>query len=110
MPLTPNIYNFNPGAQQGAALSLADPALYRNAEILGDYRRLAPGQCLMFTISPLTNAEPPQPCNVLAQRDLDAQVAFWTSQFEVDSTNLSGRSQCPAANPERLTVCILPRR
>lgn len=110
MPLTPNLYNFNPRAQVGASLNLGDPALYRDVEILGDYRRLAPGQCLMFTISPLTNAEAPQPCTVLAQRDLSADVAFWTTGFEVDSPSLSGRSQCPAATPERLTLCILPRR
>jgi hypothetical protein len=109
MPLTPNLYNFNPRAQVGAPLNLGDSALYRDVPVVGDYHRLAPGQCLMFTISPLTNAEPPQPCNVLAQRDLSADVAFWTTQFEVDSTNVAGRSTCPAATPERLTLCILPR-
>lgn len=109
MPLTPNLYNFNPRAQAGAALNLGDAGLYQNAEILGDYRRLAPQQCLMLTVDPLNNAEPPQPCDVLAQRALSPDVAFWTSPFEIDSPNQSGRSQCPAANPERLTLCIMPR-
>jgi hypothetical protein len=109
MPLTSHIYNFNPSAQQGASLNLADPSLYRNPEILGDFSRLAPKQCLMFTISPLTNAEPPQPCDVLAQRDLSVDVAFWTFAFEVDTPTLEGVSQCPAATAGRLTLCILPR-
>lgn len=110
MPLSPNIYNFNPNVPQGVSLTLSDAALFQNVDILGDFRRLAPNQCLMLTVNPLTDAEPPQPCDVLAQRALDASVAFWTSPFEVDSTNQTGRSQCPAANPDRLTLCILPRR
>lgn len=109
MPLTPNLYNFNPRAQQGASLNLGDPALYRNPEILGDFRRLAPQQCLMFTVAPITNAEPPQPCDLLAQRELAPEVVFWTFPFEVDTPSLTGRSTCPAATEGRLTLCILPR-
>jgi hypothetical protein len=109
MPLSPNLYNFNPRAQQGASLNLGDPTLYRSPEIMADFRRLAPRQCLMFTISPLTDAEPPQPCDLIAQRDLSADVAFWTTAFEVDTPTQAGRSQCPAATEGRLTLCILPR-
>jgi hypothetical protein len=109
MPLTSNLYNFNPRAQQGASLNISDPALFHNPEIVADFRRLAPQQCLMFTISPLTDAEPPQPCDLIAQRDLSADVAFWTAPFEVDTPTIAGRSQCPAATEGRLTLCILPR-
>ncbi|MCA9882992.1 MAG: PASTA domain-containing protein [Anaerolineae bacterium] len=110
MPLNETtLYNFNPNIQNpGAGVNISDLALFRNPDIVADVARLAPGQCTMFTLAPLTNAEPPQPCDVIAQRELDPSVAFWTAPFELDSPQ-GQRTQCPAPTPGRLTLCIMPR-
>jgi hypothetical protein len=110
MPLTnTDVYNFNPAIQNpGATVVLGDPNLFNNPQTVADITRLAPAQCVMLTASPLSNAEPPQPCDVIAQRDLDPSVIFWTAPFELDSPQ-GQRTQCPAATPNRLTICIMPR-
>lgn len=112
MPLTETpIYNFNPQiTNPGVSLILGDPALFQNPDTVADITRLAPGQCVMLTLTPLTNAEPPQDCWVVAQRDLDSSVAFWLAPFELESPqSLEGRATCPAATENRLTQCIMPR-
>ncbi|MEL6307980.1 MAG: PASTA domain-containing protein [Chloroflexota bacterium] len=111
MPLTETpIYNFNPQLTNiGASLSLGDPNLFRSPEIVGEIERLAPNQCLMLTVAPLTDAEAPESCNVLAQRELEAGVAFWLAPFELDSPfSEENRAICPAATEGRLTRCIMP--
>lgn len=111
MPLTDTrIYNFNPTIQNpGAAVIVGDPGLFRNPNTVADITRLAPGQCIMLTVAPLTNADPPQPCDVIAQRELDPTVTFWTATFELDSPQGDQRTQCPAPVADRLTICIMPR-
>src|SRR5690606_18737645 len=100
MPLTETpIYNFNPQVTTpGVSVMLGDPALFRNPDTVADITRLAPGQCVMLTLTPLTNAEPPEDCWLIAQRDLDPSVAFWLAPFELESPlSLEGRATCPAA-------------
>lgn len=112
MPLTETpIYNFNPQLSNlGVSLSLGDATLFRNPDTVADVNRLAPGQCLMLTIAPLTNADTPQDCWLIAQRELDPSVAFWLAAFELDSPqSLTGRATCPAADEERLIQCVMPR-
>ncbi len=112
MPLSETpIYNFNPQiTNPGASLILGDPALFQNPDTVADITRLAPGQCVMLTLPPLTDAETPEDCWLIAQRDLDASVAFWLAPFELDSPqSLSGRATCPAARENQLTQCIMPR-
>jgi hypothetical protein len=110
MPLDETtIYNFNPSIQvQGAGLNLSDSSLFPDESIVASTQRLAPGQCLMLTLEPLTEAQPPQPCDVIAQRPLVAEVIFWSAPFELDAPS-GERSQCPAADASRMTLCIMPR-
>lgn len=112
MPLnnTP-IFNFNPQiSNPGVQLIIGDPDLFPDANTVADIRRLAPGQCLMLTVSPLTNAEPTESCNVIARRDLSAEVIFWSAPFELLSPfSDSGRASCPAAVEGQLTRCYMPR-
>lgn len=112
MPLTETpLYNFNPQiSNPGAALLLGDPGLFRNPDIVGEIERLAPNQCLMLTVAPLTDADTLEDCNLLAQRELEAGVAFWLAPFELDSPfSEEERAVCPAATEGRLTRCIMPR-
>lgn len=112
MPLgaTP-IYNFNPQISvAGASLILGDPELFQNPDIVANVRRLAPRQCLLFTLAEATNPTLPENCDVIAQRALNQSVAFWLAPFELNSPFSSeGRATCPAATEGRLTRCIMPR-
>lgn len=112
MPLTEtSIFNFNPQlTNPGVGLSLGNPDFFQNPTTVADTRRLAPGQCLLLTLAPLTDAEPPEPCMVLAQRSLAPSVAFWVAPFELTSPFArQERATCPAATANRLTRCIMPR-
>ena len=110
MPLDEtSIYNFNPAIQvAGASVNLSDASLFPEVNPVASTQRLAPGQCLMLTVEPLTDAQPPQPCDVIAQRPLVPEVIFWSAPFELDAPS-GERSQCPAATEGRLTLCIMPR-
>ncbi|MGJ3237160.1 MAG: PASTA domain-containing protein [Anaerolineae bacterium] len=112
MPLTETpIYNFNPQISiPGATVILGDQGLFRNPETVADVTRLAPGQCVMLTLAPLTDAPALEGCDLIAQRELDPSVAFWLAPFELNSPlSLEGRATCPAASETRLTRCIMPR-
>lgn len=112
MPLleTP-IYNFNPQiTNPGVSLILGDSLLFQNPDTVADMTRLAPGQCLMLTLTPLMEADTPEDCWLIAQRDLDPSVAFWLAPFELDSPySPSGRAICPAARENQLIQCVMPR-
>lgn len=105
------LFNYNPQIQvAGAELNLGDPSLYADDEPLGSVERLAPGQCLLLTVDPLVNAEPPESCDVVAQKSLVASVAFWLADFELQpATRPAQRSTCPAATEGRTTLCVMPR-
>lgn len=104
------IYNFNPAlSSPGAGLKMGDPELLREEfrKMPGDITRLAPGQCIVFTLS--DTAELPQSCDVVAQRSLAPEVAFWIAPFEIDSVALGKRAKCPAPTADKLTRCIVAR-
>lgn len=111
MPLSQTpIFNFNPGITvAGAQVNLGDPALFGNPPIVADITRLAPGQCLLLTDGSPTTSAPPAPCSVIAQLNTTPQVAFWVAPFEIQSSSDGLRRGCPAATPDKLTICILPR-
>ncbi|MBI5667061.1 MAG: PASTA domain-containing protein [Chloroflexi bacterium] len=93
----------------GAAVNVADPTLYgSNISPVADIRRLAPGQCLLFTNSSPGSEQPPQPCEVIAWLDVGPSVIFWAADFGVNSSDGVARS-CPAAVAGRLTICVMPR-
>jgi hypothetical protein len=104
------IYNYNPGlSAQGLAIHAGDPALYGNPFTVADIRRLAPGQCLLFT-SENPDAVLPTPCEVVARLSTSTNLAFWLASFQVsNSSDDEVRRNCPAAEPDKTVVCILPR-
>ena len=106
------IYNYNPSlAIPGSALRFGDPELwpeqYRRSP--GEIGSLAPGQCLVMTTAPVDANASPEDCQVVAQRDLSPDVAFWLADFEIESTVDGLRSMCPAAIAEMPTLCVVPR-
>src|SRR5690606_32974521 len=112
MPTTsPIIYNFNPALSvAGVGLQLGDPTYFQVDEsVVGDVTRLAPNQCLLLTTSQDASVQAPVPCDVIAQRTLSPEVIFWSAPFELDTPLSAERSSCPAANSERLVICIMPR-
>ncbi len=103
------IYNYNPGLTvPGLPIEMGDPALYGAPATIADIRRLAPGQCLLFTSSNPDGA-PPEPCDVIASLELRPDVAFWLAGFQVNNASDDVRRQCPAAEAGKTSVCILPR-
>lgn len=102
------IFNFNPSiSNPGVSLVMGDPVLFQNPDIVANLTRLAPQQCIALTT--LDNADIPQACQVIAQRTLDATVAFWLAEFEIDSATDTQRYSCPAAIDTRATICIVPQ-
>lgn len=106
------LYNYHPQITvPGAELRFGDPELFPEQfrRGPGEIERLAPGQCLVMTTAPSEVGAAPEPCTVVAQRDLSPQVAFWLADFEVEGVTTGARATCPAATPEQVTVCIVPR-
>ncbi len=106
------IINNNPAlSEDGIEFTFGDPAVFLNPEtIIGDVTQLAPGQCIMLTTNHPDGLDtPPQPCFVIAQRDLAETAAFWLWNFDVDSATDGQRRQCPQATPDRPTLCIIPQ-
>ncbi|MDX1993441.1 MAG: PASTA domain-containing protein [bacterium] len=78
--------------------------------VLGDVMRLAPGQCLYVRVPPLNGEDtPPEPCDLLASYTLTTQEHFWARDFFITSVTDGEQRTCPAAQPGRLSLCILPR-
>lgn len=103
------IFNYNPQlSAPGLSVSVGDPALYGNPFTVADIRRLAPGQCLLFTRDN-PDGTLPEPCDVVARVAIDPTVAFWLASFQVDNASDDVRRNCPAAEPDKTVVCILPR-
>jgi len=106
------IYNYNPRLQvQGISGVFADPTVLRQEHYVGygDISRLAPGQCIMLTANNPDGTNPPEPCNVVAQRDLSPDVIFWAASFEIESATDGQKHECPAATTEYRTICIAPQ-
>src|SRR5690606_29465845 len=111
MPLAQTaIQNLNPNVSVagGVSVPIGDPALFGNPATVADISQLAPGQCLLFTNgSPDVDAAP-QDCSVIARLDIDPTLIFWAANFEVISATDARRYSCPAANAEKMTVCVVP--
>lgn len=106
------IYNYNPSlSMPGLGLQFGDPNLFNETlrRRQGNVEQLAPGQCLVMTSGMIEADASPQPCHVIAQLPIDPSLAFWLANFEIESVALVGRRVCPAAIPERMTVCVVPR-
>ena len=105
------LYNYNPAlAVQGVGGILGDPEVLReeHRKGLGDVTRLAPGQCIVYTIKESGVKDSPVECDVVARRSLARDVVVWVADFEVESRD--GRIQkCPAATENKLTRCIVGR-
>lgn len=103
------ILNYNPGLSiPGLPVVLGDATLFGSPVIAADIARLAPGQCLFLT-SDNPNAALPEPCDAIARLDLSSTVAFWLAAFQVDSASDDEQRQCPAAVPDKTTICVMPR-
>jgi hypothetical protein len=103
------IFNYNPNIQiQGAEVPLGDPALFNHPATVANLSQLAPRQCLLLT-SDNPTAAPPESCDVIAQLDLTANVAFWLADFQIEGATDDVRRQCPAAVAEKTTICVMPR-
>lgn len=103
------ILNYNPAiAIPGAAVLIGDPTLFGNPTTVADITQLAAAQCLFLT-SDNANAAPPEPCDMIARLDLRSDVAFWLADFQIDSFADDEMHHCPAALPDKITVCVLPR-
>lgn len=98
--------NFTP--QKGLPISLGDMSLYGFKSPVARAGQLAPGQCVLFTDSSAGSDAPPQPCDVVARLDLAPSVIFWGAAFDMQGSS-DQRHSCPAATPDKLTVCVMPR-
>jgi hypothetical protein len=110
MPLAQTkVYNRNPNLSVPEAdLTIGDPQLFNNPDIVANIARLAPGQCLLFTNSG-GDGSPPQPCDVIAQLDINPTLIFWAADFDIGSTTDGRRHSCPAATADKMTICVMPR-
>ncbi len=98
--------NFTP--QHGLPIPLGDASLYNLVNPTARTTQLAPGQCVLFTDSSEAGNTPPQPCDVIAQLNINPQVIFWGAPFDMQGS--SGQQHtCPAATPDSLTLCVMPR-
>jgi hypothetical protein len=111
MPLgQTQIANYNPQLPQpGLTLTVGDPELFGNPETVANIRRLAPGQCLLFTNSSPDATTPPEDCDVIARLDIDPRLIFWAADFEIVSATDGRRHMCLAATEGTLTICVMPR-
>ncbi len=103
------VINNNPNLTvPGATLTLGDATLFGSPDIVANIALLAPGQCLLFTDSS-ADVDAPQACDVIAGLDVAPMLTFWSVDFQYVSLSDGQRRACPAATPERLTLCVLPR-
>lgn len=103
-------YNFNPNSMvPGAEIHPDDAGLYQVLNAAAAIDRLAPGQCLLFTNNDPAADAPPQPCTPIARLDINPDLIFWAADFELSGTTDNQRRSCPAAIPDQLTLCIMPR-
>lgn len=93
----------------GGGHPLTNPAVFGNPDIIGSMEQLAPGQCLFYRTG---NASEnlPQPCDVIFETYTNVVEYLFNAQaFTVVSPLNGQRYNCPAATPDWLTVCIVPR-
>jgi hypothetical protein len=92
---------------EGIPFEIGQPGSYGNPEIVARLNRLAPQQCILFTTGAET--EPPEACDVIHTATVSPETNFWGAAFDVDSMTDELPHSCPAATPNRLTICVMPR-
>lgn len=102
-----NVYN-NFTQQKGLIVPLGDSSLYMLKVPSARISQLAPNQCILFTDSTLEGNIVPQACDVIAILDIAPQLIFWGADFDTKGVTNQFYS-CPAAVPDNLTICIMPR-
>jgi hypothetical protein len=103
------IHNANPnGGPLAGNFRLGAPRTFNNIETVGDIRLLAPGQCLIFVSTEAGGDTPLEDCDIVATLELQPNQLFWSFNFEVEDQEGTRRT-CTAADPQRLTICMLPR-
>lgn len=112
MPLdaTP-VINLNPNVSvPEPQINLSDPSIVSRVNAVANLSTLAPNQCLLFTNSvSLENQNLPESCDVVGQSNIDPNLIFWSSSFDIVSTTDGRRRTCAAATAGRLTICVMPR-
>lgn len=88
-------------------ITLSNADLYEHTA--DDVTRLAANQCVLFIGGAAVETAPPEPCEVIAQSTIDSSISFWSSAFAVSSPSRFDRTTCPAAVPDQVTLCIVPR-
>jgi len=102
-------HNHNPGlAIRDVKGVLGDTEVLREEHKvgLGSITRLAPNQCLVFTIRGSGVRESPEPCDVVAQRSLDGNVVVWLTDFEAESSFTGEMVTCPDSISGELVRCV----
>jgi hypothetical protein len=82
--------------------------LYGDQEIVGDINRLAPGQCIVFTVGEINPVAPDLCDNVIVQQAVTSGTAIWINGFKVQSSVDEKRRVCPPAR-DRLNLCVMQR-
>lgn len=95
-------------APEGILNPLSDAALFGSEPLVGSLTQLAPMQCLLYVTDPSIEVTP-LPCTVIATAEINPANAFWLARFGVGSVTDDREHNCPAATPEKLTVCLMPR-
>jgi hypothetical protein len=112
MPLdsTP-VINLNPNVTvPEPRVNLADPTVVTQTNPVANLALLAPYQCLLFTNNTgLEAANLPEPCDIVGQGNLDPNLIFWSSSFDIISVTDGQRRTCAGATAGRLTICVMPR-
>lgn len=99
--------NLNPPNQE---INLGDPALYGVINPVANLTQLAPGQCIFFTNSAaIPAADTPEACATIGRIDIDPNLIFWTTNFDLISPTSGQSHTCPAAIQGQLTICVMPR-
>jgi len=105
-----NIFNNNPAlAITGQPIAVGDPTLYGVRSPVANLQQLAPGQCLLFTNSLPESENAPQSCDIVGRLDIATNLIFWAAAFDFVSQSDGQRRSCPAANPDGMTICVMPR-
>ena len=102
-------HNHNPGlSMQDVAGILGDTEVLREEHHvgLGSVTRLAPNQCIVFTVQGSGVNESPETCDVVAQRSLDGNVVVWLTDFEAESYFTGKMVTCPDSISGELVRCV----
>jgi hypothetical protein len=112
MPLSgARLVNRNPNLRPpNQEINLGDTGFYTLLNPVANLGQLAPGQCILFTNSSAIPAtETPEPCDVIGRFDIDPNLIFWATSFDLISPTSGDSSTCNAPSAAQVTVCLAPR-